>query len=102
MGSPGWTQRPCHGCGSTELHRKDKLCPNCQRIYDDGILARKKQDSQEEKVIVRHSPRSHMISSPYLFERSGGFFNLNDRLRHAWSHLTLSVLEQAIGHKRFD
>ncbi len=103
MTSPGWTKKPCHGCGSTELHRKDKLCPGCQRVFDDGLLSRKKQDLQLEqgKIMVKHELRFHLIASPYLFEHSGNFIGrqLNDRLRHAWHALTIAVIEPATGKK---
>lgn len=102
MGSPhGWTRKPCHGCGSTELHRKDKLCPDCQRIFDDGLLAREKQDHQKDKIMVKHDKASHLISGPYLFDNSGIFISsrLNERLRRAWGALTISVTELAVGIK---
>jgi hypothetical protein len=27
----GYTDKPCHGCGTTEVHHRDKLCSSCQK-----------------------------------------------------------------------
>lgn len=101
MTSPGWTTKPCHGCGSTELHRKDKLCADCQRVFDDGLLSRKKQDLQlqQGKIMVKHEERFHLTSGPYMFDHSGGGHEVNDRLRHAWHALTIALIEPATGKK---
>lgn len=100
MGSPhGYTRQPCQGCGSTELRQKGKLCSECQSIYDDGLLALKKQTEQKAKIIVKHDKAHHLISGPYLFDHSAMYLSgiLCNRIRKAWSRLTMSVLEQAVG-----
>ena len=100
MGSSlGWTRKPCQGCDSTELHRKDKLCPNCQRIYDDGLLAREKQQNQQDKIIVKHDERAFLVSGAYIFDNSASSIgsNIRDKFRSAWGRLTMSVLEPAAG-----
>jgi len=104
MGTPGWTRKPCHGCGSMDLHRKDKLCPDCQKIYDDGLLAQKKQDQQQDKIMVKYYPAYHVNSGPYLFEHSARFLGhtLSDKLRHALHEHTMAIIEPAIGRKRRD
>lgn len=101
MSRHGWTEKPCPACGSTEGRSKDKLCYVCQRIYNDGLLAREKQESQQEKIAVRHDRAYHLIAGPFLFEHSTTFLSsqLNDMLRHAWHKLTMSVLEPAVGEK---
>lgn len=104
MGTPGWTRKPCHGCGSTDLHRKDKVCLDCQKIYDDGLLARKKQNQQQDKIMVKHDSVYHVHSGPYLFEHSARVLGrtLNDKLRHAWHEHTMIIIEPAIGKKRHE
>ena len=99
MGSPGWTKKLCHGCGEAKLHRKDKLCADCQRIFDDGVRAREKQEKQQDKIIVKHDERPFLISGAYLFENSGSFIgsNIKDKFRSAWGALTMAVLEPAVG-----
>lgn len=100
----GWTEKACHGCGSTELHRKDKLCADCQRIFDDGLLARKKQELQQDKIMVKHERAFHLNSGPYMFDHSSNFTRsrLNDRLRHTWQILIMSVIKPAVGEKDRD
>lgn len=102
MSRPGWTDKPCPACGETGGRLKDKLCHDCQKIYEDGLLAQKKQDEQQDKIMVKHDHAHHMHSGPYLFEHSARFLGhtLNDKLRRAWHEHTMAIIEPAIGKKR--
>lgn len=100
----GFTNKPCHGCGGIEERPKDKLCYDCQKIYNNGILASKMQSEQHDKIIVLHSNVSHWISRPYVFESSGYFFcsQLNDLLHKTWSDLTMSIVEPSLNQGQSD
>jgi hypothetical protein len=98
MGSPhGWTKQPCHGCGSTELHKKDSLCHDCKALLEDAKRINEYQHQQlaDGSMVVRHCHVRHMISRPYLFDNSARWVGsrLNDELGDAWSSLLLMLLE---------
>ncbi len=97
MPRAGYTSTPCPGCGKIDTvygRPKDKLCHDCQKIYDEGLAFRKKQAEQTEKIVVRHSNVHHWISRPYLFGNTGRFSTgLTNMLTRTWSRLLMTLVE---------
>ena len=84
----GWTKKPCPVCGSTGGRPVDKVCVECQSVYDDGKRLQNAFRASGNKILVLHNNTYHWISRPYLM--CGGILavRLTERLTKAWSALT--------------
>jgi hypothetical protein len=81
----GYTDKPCHGCGTTEVHHRDKLCSSCQKKIEafDAIqreaAARGAEGARPFSLKERaHSlPYFHHMSSEMCREMQEAFWELS-------------------------
>lgn len=87
MAHRGFTNKPCPVCGSVGLRPTNKVCGECQAVYEDGKRLQDAFKASGNKILVLHSNTFHWISRPYVM--CGGMMasRLTERLTKAWSAL---------------
>lgn len=66
----GYTSAPCHGCGSTEPHLKDKVCSSCAKQLKTYAQIVDAQAAGEERKIMAMPERDYAI--PYMRHEISG------------------------------
>ncbi len=96
MAARGWTKKPCPVCGSTGGRLTNRVCAECQSVFEDGKRLQAAHMPSEEKLLVIHSTTFHWISRPYIMRGGGGLLSsgLTERLTRTWSALTNAIARE--------
>lgn len=63
MPRPGYTTKPCHGCGSTKEHKKETLCMDCQALLKIAEM------HKEKYVRLVNDDEFEELNIPYNWEQ---------------------------------
>ena len=93
MTRSGFTTKPCHGCGTTALHKKDALCWECAQLLELGTNIAQQEGGKKETYQFPWG--AHML--PRLKRETHKTYSERDRaeieqnLRLVFYHVVQSV-----------
>lgn len=64
MKRAGYTSAPCHGCGTTALHLKDKVCSTCATNLKMFAQINEEVAATEDRVLLSMQERDYAL--PYM------------------------------------
>lgn len=96
MPRAGFTNAPCHGCGSIALHRKNSVCDTCRgQLTTYASIVQKQAESSESRVFAMVE-RSYAI--PYMSYENEGNNGNQDRVRGPLLDLSMLLSEPTRAH----